>query len=117
GIVKLNPVTRDDGGPDALFGNQAGPLENGDVLLDGREAHRVVAGELDDALVGGDRAAHDVAASVVRKSAEHAIEVTEGGRRALHEYNHMVVPSMCQHIQNSCRKEHVDFASPRSTSV
>jgi len=53
-----------------LFGNQPSPLEDGDVLLDGGEAHRVVAGKLDDARVGSDRAAHDVAASVIGQRAE-----------------------------------------------
>src|SRR5262249_4809383 len=61
--------------PDALFGNQASPLEDGDVLLDGREAHRVVAGEFDDALLGSDRAAHDVPTSVIGESAKHLVKV------------------------------------------
>ena len=45
-----------DVGPDdlaaagALLGDQAGPLEHRDVLLHGREAHRVVVGQLGDAL-------------------------------------------------------------------
>src|SRR5438270_5523402 len=66
---------------DALLGDQAGALEDGDVLLDRREAHRVVAGQLDDALLGADRAADDVAPRVIRERAEHAVEVYEGGRR------------------------------------
>ena len=36
--------------PDALLGHEAGPLEHRDVLLDRGEAHRVVPGELRDAL-------------------------------------------------------------------
>ena len=48
------------------------------------EAHWVVAGELDDALVGVDCTADDVAARVIGQSAEQAIEVYEGGRGDLH---------------------------------
>src|SRR5919206_877859 len=51
----------------ALLGDQAGPLEDGDVLLDRGEAHGVMAGQLDDALLGADRAADDVAARAVRE--------------------------------------------------
>jgi len=67
--------------PDALFGHQASTLEDGDVLLNGREAHRVVAGEFDDPFLGSDRATDDVTAGMVGESAEHAIEV---GRCNLH---------------------------------
>ena len=38
--------------PDALLGDQPGPLEDGDVLLHGGEAHGVVRGQLRDALLG-----------------------------------------------------------------
>ncbi len=58
------------------------------MLLHGREAHRVVAGQLGDPLLAVDRAAHDVAAGVVRQGAEHAVEVGWG---ELHWYNHTVV--------------------------
>src|SRR4029450_3062466 len=34
--------------PDAHLGHQAGPFEDGDVLLPGLEAHRVVLGQLGD---------------------------------------------------------------------
>src|SRR5258708_3972070 len=78
---------------DALLCNQAGAFEDGDVLLDRGEAHRVVAGELDDALLGVDRAADDVAPRVISKSAEHAVEVR---RCDLHWYNLMVVSVSCQ---------------------
>ena len=74
--------------PDALLGDQPGPLEDRDVLLHRREAHRVVAGQLCDALLAVDRAAHDVAPGVVRQGAEHAVEVGWG---ELHGYNHTVV--------------------------
>src|SRR5207253_3523832 len=49
--------------------------------LNRREAHRVVARQLEDAHVGSDCAAHDVAPRVVGERAEHAVEV---GRRNLH---------------------------------
>ena len=44
----------------ALLGDQPGPLEHGDVLLDRREAHRVVAGELGHALAAAQRPEDDV---------------------------------------------------------
>ena len=61
--------------PDALLGDQAGPLEDRDVLLHGREAHRVVAGQLGDALLAVDRPADDVAPGGVGQRAEDAVEV------------------------------------------
>ena len=73
---------------DALLRDQPGPLEDRDVLLHRREAHRVVARQLGDPLLPVDRAAHDVAAGVVGQGAEHAVEV---GRGELHWYNHTVV--------------------------
>src|SRR3954453_21799716 len=77
---------------DALLGDQAGALEDGDVLLDRREAHGGVVGQLDDALLGADRAAGDVAPRVIGERAEHAVEVYEGGRRNdSNLYNLMVV--------------------------
>ena len=57
-------------------------FEDGDALLDRREAHRVVAGDFDDALLGRDRAAHDVAPGVIGEGAKHVVEV---GRRDLHQ--------------------------------
>ena len=66
--------------PDALLGDQAGPLEHGDVLLHRREAHRVVAGQLDDALLGIDRAADDVAPRGIGERAEQAVDVGPGDR-------------------------------------
>ena len=63
--------------PDALLGDQAGPLEDGDVLLHRREAHRVVAGQLGDALLAVDRPAHDVPPGGITQRAEDAV-VVEG---------------------------------------
>ena len=57
---------------DPLLGDEARPLEDGDVLLHGREAHRVVAGDLGDALLAGDRAAHDVTPGGVGQGGEDA---------------------------------------------
>jgi hypothetical protein len=75
--------------PDALLGDQAGPLEDGDVLLVPLlRSSSGVAGQLGDALLAFDRAAHGVAAGVVRQRAEHAIEV---GRSDPHKYNHTIV--------------------------
>ena len=79
---QLREIGADDfAAPDALFADQASPFKDGDVLLHGGKAHRVMAGELDDALLTSDRAADDVAASVIGERAEHAIEV---GRRGQH---------------------------------
>src|SRR4030095_15646345 len=63
--------------PDAMLADEAGPLEDGDVLLDRREAHRVVGGQLGHALLSVDRAAHDVTPGGVRECAENAV-VVEG---------------------------------------
>ena len=57
-----------------------------DVFLHCREAHRVVAGQLGDALLAVDRAAHDVAAGVVRQRAEHAVEVWRGDLHLIQPY-------------------------------
>src|SRR5258708_31673593 len=79
-----NPLeigAHDFAAPDALLGDQAGAFEDGDVLLNRGEAHRVVAGQLDDALLGADGAADDVAPRLIGQRAEHAVEVCEGGRR------------------------------------
>ena len=45
----------------ALLGHEARALEHRDVLLDGREAHRVAAGELGDVVRALERAQEDVA--------------------------------------------------------
>src|SRR5262249_1268370 len=74
--------------PTRPFVTRPAAFEDRDVLLDRCEAHRVVAGQLDDALLGLDGAADDVAPRVIGQSAEHAVEV---GRSHLHRYNHMVV--------------------------
>ena len=58
-----------------MLADQSRSLEDGDVLLDRREAHRVVAGELEDALLGADRTADDVAARVIREGGKEAVEV------------------------------------------
>ena len=62
----------------ALLGDQAGPLEHRDVLLHGREAHRVVAGQLGDALLPADRAQDDVAPGGVGQGGEDLVGI-EGG--------------------------------------
>ena len=52
-----------------------------------------MAGQLDDALVGVDRASDDVAPRVIRQGAEQAVEV---GRSDLYIYNHTVVSARRQ---------------------
>src|SRR5919204_2928347 len=93
GAQPLEIGAHDLAASDALLGEQAGAFEDGDVLLNRREAHRVVAGQLDDALLGADRAADDVAPRVIGERAEHAVEVNEGGRRNdWHLYNLLRLP-------------------------
>jgi hypothetical protein len=64
-----------------MLGDQSCALENRDMLLDRREAHRVMAGQLEDALLSADRAADDVAACVISEGGEDGVEVR---RRDLH---------------------------------
>src|SRR5256885_11307768 len=72
-------VSADDpAAADALLRDQAGALENRDVLLDRREAHRVMVGQLEDALFSAERAPDDVAARVIGEGGEHAVEVRRG---------------------------------------
>src|SRR5918994_2659671 len=78
--------------PAAVLSDEARPLEDGDVLLHRREAHRVVRGQLGYALLPVDRAAHDVAPGGVTQCAEDAV-VVEGD---LQSYNHTVVCTACQ---------------------
>jgi hypothetical protein len=49
-----------------MLADEAGAFEDGDVLLDRREAHRVVLGQLCDALLAVDRPAHDVSPGAVQ---------------------------------------------------
>ena len=58
--------------------DQARPLEDGDVLLDGREAHGVVPGQLGDALVPTQGTEHDVAPRGVRQGGEHDVWIERG---------------------------------------
>jgi len=70
-----------------LFGHQVGFLEHGDVLLNGREAHLVAAGEGRNGLLTLDRVHQDVASGGVGKGMEDPIHVDV----AVHTCNHMVV--------------------------
>src|SRR5207302_2842590 len=98
--AQLVEIAADDfAASDALLRDQAGPLENCDMLLDRREAHRVVAGQLEDALLSVDRPADDVAPRVIRQGAEHAVEV---GRSDLHRYNHTVVSPAASSVGPPC---------------
>jgi len=67
--------------------DEAGGLEDGDVLLDGRERHVVVDGEAAHRDVAGQRAPQDVPAGAVGEGAEQEIELVVGG--------HDVQPSGC----------------------
>ena len=84
----LDVGAHDLASPGSVLADKAGPFEDRDVLLHSCEAHRVMACQLGDALLGVDRTADDVAAGVVRQCAEHAIEIGWGD---LHSYNHTVV--------------------------
>jgi hypothetical protein len=61
----------------AVFADETRPLEDRDVLLHRREAHRVMGGQLGHALLAVDRAAHDVTPGGVTQCAEDAV-VVEG---------------------------------------
>ena len=70
-----------------LLGHQAGPLEHRDVLLHGREAHRVDVGEPRHRGLAADAAVEDVAARRVGERVEQAVHLRVGERI----YNHPVV--------------------------
>ena len=63
------------------------------MLLDRRETHRVVLGQLGHALVRVDRTADDVAPRGVGERAEHAVEVGRGNLHLIQPYGCM---SRCQ---------------------
>jgi dihydrofolate reductase len=73
--------------PAALLGDEPGPLQHGDVLLHGREAHRVGLRESRDRGLAGGAAAQDVAARRVRQGTEQLVD------RLVRQfiYNHPVV--------------------------
>src|SRR5688500_8613003 len=73
--------------PTALLGDQAGPLQHGDVLLHGREAHRVSLRESRNRGLAGGAAAKNVAAGRVRQGMEQFVD------RLVSQliYNHLVV--------------------------
>src|SRR5687768_5643818 len=77
-----------------MLADQTGPLEDGDVLLDRREAHRVVLRQLSHALIAVNRPAHNVAPGGVAQCTKDAVVVEEH----LHIYNHMVVLKPCQAV-------------------
>ena len=59
--------------PASLLGHELCPLEHRDVLLDRREAHRVAAGELGDALLVVQHDRDDVAACRVGERVEEPV--------------------------------------------
>src|SRR5688572_21393860 len=63
--------------PAAVLADEAGPLEDRNVLLHRREAHRVVAGQLGHALLPVDRPAQDVAPGGVTQCPEDAVVVED----------------------------------------
>ena len=60
--------------PRCELADEAGPLEDGDVLLDRREAHRVVGGQLGHALLPVDRAAYGPGGRRCRAEARREVE-------------------------------------------
>ena len=71
----------------ALLGDQAGPLQHRDVLLDRGEAHGVYLGQPRHCQLVFKAAAEDVAAGGVGERVEHAV----GSLVGEHIYNHLVV--------------------------
>src|SRR5207247_11468934 len=113
---RLEVGADDPAAADALRRDQACALENRDVLLDRREAHLVMAGQLEDALLGADRPADDVAACVIPEGGEHAVEVQ---RRDLHAYHRTVVSAGRQPSSPPARGNGLTTPSvraPRGTS-
>ena len=82
--------------PARLLSDQAGPLQHGDVLLDGREAHRVSPRKARNRGLVGGAAAKDVATGRVGQSVEQPVDRVLGQLT----YNHMVVGYRA--IGNSC---------------
>src|ERR1051326_2832424 len=101
----LEIAAHDLAASDALLGDQAGAFEDGDVLLDRREAHGIVAGELDDTLLGADRAADDVSASAICEGAEHAVEVGRCDLQHIQPYGCILPMSRVsrRRLESSCR--------------
>jgi hypothetical protein len=77
GAESLEIGTDDLPPPDAVLGDKAGALEDGDVLLHRGEAHRVVRGQLGHTLLPFDRPADDVPAGWVTQCAKDEV-VVEG---------------------------------------
>jgi hypothetical protein len=95
--------------PTALLGDQAGPLQHGDVLLHRREAHRIGPRESRDRRLARRAAAKDVAAGGVGESMEQLVNCPV--RQVI--YNHMVVDyplphpeqeAPCPRPRGACRR-------------
>ena len=71
-------VTAHDLAPGAPLRNEACSFQHRDVFLHGRETHGVVARKLGNALLAGDRAAHDVAPGRVCEGGEDGVDVLRG---------------------------------------
>ena len=76
--------------PLPLLGHEAGPLEHRNVLLHGREAHRVVVRQLGNALCLRDGPAEDVATSRVRQRSEDQVGI--GGETFVQPYGCIIWP-------------------------
>jgi hypothetical protein len=72
------------------------------VLLDGGEAHAVVAGEGGDGCLGCEGAAEDVAAGGVSERPEEAVKIDVGDWRM--KYNHMVVYKRAARVVSRVRR-------------
>src|SRR5215212_2602587 len=71
----------------ARLGDESGALERADVLVDGGEADRVVAGEVGDRVCVAQDHGEDVAAGGVGKGMEERVGLVAVGRT----YNHSVI--------------------------
>ena len=72
--------------PAGALGDEAGSFQDGDVLLDRGEAHRVAAGQRGHGLLGVHDPDDDVATRRIGEGREDAVHV-----RRLKFYNHLVV--------------------------
>ena len=74
--------------PLGALDDEAGLLEDGDVLLHGRERHVVFTGERRDRVLARDRPTEDVAPRGRGERVEHAVDLVIA---ELISYNHLVV--------------------------
>src|SRR5690606_10162126 len=74
-----------------FLGHQTGSLQDGDVLLHGRERQVVGSGQLGDRRLRGEGAPDDVAPGGVGEGPEDPVDLVVAEAQPLATYNHLVV--------------------------